>query len=148
MLKDNIFITPRYWEHLRSSMQKRRNLHLLFSFKSCFIFFFQVSSVFWVFSISLLLLSSLNFFCLTEKPILFLQIVRLLANHPYFDITLMTADRKAGQSIGSVFPHLVTQVYVFTVWWFLFCLYFYSHMFVPCGIFFSRQLKLLLNEGL
>lgn len=37
------------------------------------------------------------------------EIVRLLANHPYFDITLMTADRKAGQSIGSVFPHLVTQ---------------------------------------
>lgn len=40
----------------------------------------------------------------------FWQIVRLLANHPYFQITLMTADRKAGQSIGSVFPHLVTQV--------------------------------------
>lgn len=39
-----------------------------------------------------------------------LQIVRLLANHPHFGITLMTADRKAGQSIGSVFPHLVTQV--------------------------------------
>ncbi|KAI5661040.1 hypothetical protein M9H77_20363 [Catharanthus roseus] len=37
------------------------------------------------------------------------EIVRLLANHPYFKITLMTADRKAGQSIGSVFPHLVTQ---------------------------------------
>ncbi|KAL2923028.1 putative N-acetyl-gamma-glutamyl-phosphate reductase chloroplastic [Bienertia sinuspersici] len=37
------------------------------------------------------------------------DIVRLLANHPYFDITLMTADRKAGQSIASVFPHLVTQ---------------------------------------
>ncbi|KAK1358774.1 putative N-acetyl-gamma-glutamyl-phosphate reductase, chloroplastic [Heracleum sosnowskyi] len=37
------------------------------------------------------------------------EIVRLLANHPYFDITLMTADRKAGQSIGSVFPHLATQ---------------------------------------
>ncbi|KAK3025634.1 hypothetical protein RJ639_042132 [Escallonia herrerae] len=37
------------------------------------------------------------------------EIVRLLANHPYFDITLMTADRKAGQSIGSVFPHLGTQ---------------------------------------
>lgn len=39
-----------------------------------------------------------------------LQIVRLLANHPYFSITMMTADRKAGQSIESVFPHLVTQV--------------------------------------
>ncbi|XP_059663498.1 probable N-acetyl-gamma-glutamyl-phosphate reductase, chloroplastic [Cornus florida] len=37
------------------------------------------------------------------------EIVRLLANHPYFGITLMTADRKAGQSIGSVFPHLVSQ---------------------------------------
>lgn len=37
------------------------------------------------------------------------EIVRLLANHPYFGITLMTADRKAGQSIGSVFPHLISQ---------------------------------------
>ncbi|KAK9664688.1 hypothetical protein RND81_14G061100 [Saponaria officinalis] len=37
------------------------------------------------------------------------EIVRLLANHPYFGITLMTADRKAGQSIASVFPHLITQ---------------------------------------
>ncbi|XP_043714029.1 probable N-acetyl-gamma-glutamyl-phosphate reductase, chloroplastic [Telopea speciosissima] len=37
------------------------------------------------------------------------EIVRLLTNHPNFGITLMTADRKAGQSIGSVFPHLVTQ---------------------------------------
>ncbi|XP_048497457.1 probable N-acetyl-gamma-glutamyl-phosphate reductase, chloroplastic isoform X2 [Beta vulgaris subsp. vulgaris] len=37
------------------------------------------------------------------------EIVRLLANHPYFGITLMTADRKAGQSIASVFPHLVAQ---------------------------------------
>ncbi|KAE8690613.1 N-acetyl-gamma-glutamyl-phosphate reductase [Hibiscus syriacus] len=37
------------------------------------------------------------------------EIVRLLANHPYFGITLMTADRKAGQSMGSVFPHLATQ---------------------------------------
>ncbi|XP_044490627.1 probable N-acetyl-gamma-glutamyl-phosphate reductase, chloroplastic [Mangifera indica] len=37
------------------------------------------------------------------------EIVRLLANHPYFNITLMTADRKAGQSIGSVFPHLISQ---------------------------------------
>ncbi|KAM1151977.1 hypothetical protein EV1_034297 [Malus domestica] len=37
------------------------------------------------------------------------EIVRLLANHPHFGITLMTADRKAGQSIGSVFPHLVSQ---------------------------------------
>uniref|UniRef100_A0A7C9E7F9 N-acetyl-gamma-glutamyl-phosphate reductase n=1 Tax=Opuntia streptacantha TaxID=393608 RepID=A0A7C9E7F9_OPUST len=37
------------------------------------------------------------------------EIVRLLSNHPYFGITLMTADRKAGQSIASVFPHLITQ---------------------------------------
>ncbi|CAN6460033.1 unnamed protein product [Victoria cruziana] len=37
------------------------------------------------------------------------EIVRLLANHPNFKITLMTADRKAGQSLGSVFPHLITQ---------------------------------------
>ncbi|XP_078430571.1 putative N-acetyl-gamma-glutamyl-phosphate reductase [Wolffia australiana] len=36
------------------------------------------------------------------------EIVRLLANHPLFRITLVTADRKAGQSIGSVFPHLIT----------------------------------------
>ncbi|OAY80386.1 putative N-acetyl-gamma-glutamyl-phosphate reductase, chloroplastic [Ananas comosus] len=37
------------------------------------------------------------------------EIVRLLANHPHFGITMMTADRKAGQSIGSVFPHLMAQ---------------------------------------
>eukprot|EP01018_Ginkgo_biloba_P004621 Gb_10310 [translate_table: standard] len=37
------------------------------------------------------------------------EIVRLLATHPYFIITLVTADRKAGQSLGSVFPHLITQ---------------------------------------
>lgn len=37
------------------------------------------------------------------------EIIRLLANHPHFGITLMTADRKAGQSIASVFPHLVAQ---------------------------------------
>ncbi|GLJ36984.1 hypothetical protein SUGI_0748930 [Cryptomeria japonica] len=37
------------------------------------------------------------------------EIVRLLATHPYFYITLMTADRKAGQSLGSVFPHLISQ---------------------------------------
>ncbi|KAG9130453.1 hypothetical protein Leryth_004334, partial [Lithospermum erythrorhizon] len=37
------------------------------------------------------------------------EIIRLLANHPNFEITLMTADRKAGQPIGSVFPHLATQ---------------------------------------
>lgn len=37
------------------------------------------------------------------------ELIRFIANHPYFDISLMTADRKAGQSIGSVFPHLITQ---------------------------------------
>ncbi|KAL3700126.1 hypothetical protein R1sor_018148 [Riccia sorocarpa] len=37
------------------------------------------------------------------------EIVRLLATHPAFSVTLMTADRKAGQSLASVFPHLVTQ---------------------------------------
>ncbi|XP_020106179.1 probable N-acetyl-gamma-glutamyl-phosphate reductase, chloroplastic isoform X2 [Ananas comosus] len=37
------------------------------------------------------------------------EIVRLLANHPHFGITMMTADRKAGRSIGSVFPHLMAQ---------------------------------------
>lgn len=37
------------------------------------------------------------------------EIVRLLANHPQFGIALLTADRKAGQSIGSVFPHLIKQ---------------------------------------
>ncbi|KAK8956540.1 hypothetical protein KSP39_PZI000209 [Platanthera zijinensis] len=37
------------------------------------------------------------------------EIVRLLASHPQFCITLMTADRKAGLSFGSVFPHLITQ---------------------------------------
>ncbi|KAI5066312.1 hypothetical protein GOP47_0018936 [Adiantum capillus-veneris] len=37
------------------------------------------------------------------------EIVRLLATHPCFKITLMTADRKAGQSLASVFPHLISQ---------------------------------------
>ncbi|PWA94243.1 oxidoreductase [Artemisia annua] len=37
------------------------------------------------------------------------ELIRFIANHPYFDISLMTADRKAGQSIGSVFPHLITH---------------------------------------
>ncbi|XP_071729978.1 probable N-acetyl-gamma-glutamyl-phosphate reductase, chloroplastic [Rutidosis leptorrhynchoides] len=37
------------------------------------------------------------------------ELIRFIANHPYFGISLMTADRKAGQSIGSVFPHLITQ---------------------------------------
>ncbi|KAL8553309.1 hypothetical protein ACS0TY_001834 [Phlomoides rotata] len=37
------------------------------------------------------------------------EIIRLLANHPNYKIMLMTADRKAGQSVGLVFPHLVKQ---------------------------------------
>jgi N-acetyl-gamma-glutamyl-phosphate reductase len=37
------------------------------------------------------------------------EIVRLLANHPQFHIKVMTADRKAGEQFGSVFPHLITQ---------------------------------------
>ncbi|WZZ89932.1 hypothetical protein YC2023_118511 [Brassica napus] len=37
------------------------------------------------------------------------EIVRLVANHPHFGVTLMTADRKAGQSMDSVFPHLTAQ---------------------------------------
>jgi N-acetyl-gamma-glutamyl-phosphate reductase len=37
------------------------------------------------------------------------EIIRLLATHPIFKVTMMTADRKAGQSLGSVFPHLITQ---------------------------------------
>uniref|UniRef100_A0A0E0R0T9 Semialdehyde dehydrogenase NAD-binding domain-containing protein n=1 Tax=Oryza rufipogon TaxID=4529 RepID=A0A0E0R0T9_ORYRU len=37
------------------------------------------------------------------------EIVRLLANHPQFHIKVMTADRKASEQFGSVFPHLITQ---------------------------------------
>ncbi|XP_011001180.1 PREDICTED: probable N-acetyl-gamma-glutamyl-phosphate reductase, chloroplastic isoform X1 [Populus euphratica] len=37
------------------------------------------------------------------------EIIRLLANHPYFGITVMTADRNAGKSMDSVFPHFITQ---------------------------------------
>ncbi|KAK7260110.1 hypothetical protein RIF29_25879 [Crotalaria pallida] len=37
------------------------------------------------------------------------EVLRLLANHPQFGVALMTADRKAGQPIASVFPHLGTQ---------------------------------------
>lgn len=64
-------------------------------------------------------LLTLNLCCMNDKLILLLQIIRLLANHPNFDITLMTADRKAGQSIGSVFPHLIAQVQVLILLWFL-----------------------------
>jgi len=34
------------------------------------------------------------------------ELVRLLARHPYVEIVLLTADRKAGQPLASVFPHL------------------------------------------
>ncbi len=34
------------------------------------------------------------------------ELVRLLAHHPNVDIRLMTADRRAGQGMGEVFPHL------------------------------------------
>jgi len=37
------------------------------------------------------------------------EIVRILANHPQFQIKVMTADRKAGEQFGSVFPHLISQ---------------------------------------
>lgn len=37
------------------------------------------------------------------------EILRLLAVHPFFKVSLMTAERKAGQSVASVFPHLGTQ---------------------------------------
>jgi N-acetyl-gamma-glutamyl-phosphate reductase len=34
------------------------------------------------------------------------ELVRLLVRHPGVEIAVMTADRKAGQSMGEVFPHL------------------------------------------
>ena len=34
------------------------------------------------------------------------ELVRLLVRHPRTEITVMTADRKAGQSMGTAFPHL------------------------------------------
>ncbi len=34
------------------------------------------------------------------------ELVRLLAEHPHAAMTVLTADRKAGQSLASVFPHL------------------------------------------
>lgn len=36
------------------------------------------------------------------------ELARLLVNHPNVDVTVMTADRKAGQPFGSVFQHLNT----------------------------------------
>ena len=35
------------------------------------------------------------------------ELVRLLARHPNTEIVLLTADRKAGQPLSSVFPHLM-----------------------------------------
>lgn len=35
------------------------------------------------------------------------ELVRLLARHPNFQLSALTGDRKAGQSMSSVFPHLV-----------------------------------------
>ncbi|XP_021990463.1 probable N-acetyl-gamma-glutamyl-phosphate reductase, chloroplastic isoform X3 [Helianthus annuus] len=35
------------------------------------------------------------------------QLIPFIAKHPFMDITLMTAEDEAGQSIESVFPHLV-----------------------------------------
>lgn len=37
------------------------------------------------------------------------ELVRLLARHPHVEIVLLTADRKAGQPIDRVFPHLAGQ---------------------------------------
>jgi len=34
------------------------------------------------------------------------ELVRLLAHHPNVDIQLVTADRRAGEAMGDVFPHL------------------------------------------
>ena len=34
------------------------------------------------------------------------ELVRILSNHPGFEIVALTADRKAGQAMGAVFPHL------------------------------------------
>lgn len=34
------------------------------------------------------------------------ELIRLLVRHPNVDIVLMTADRKAGQSVDTVYPHL------------------------------------------
>ncbi len=34
------------------------------------------------------------------------ELIRLLATHPHVRLTALTADRKAGQSMASVFPHL------------------------------------------
>lgn len=35
------------------------------------------------------------------------ELVRLLSNHPAVQLSALTADRKAGQPIGTIFPHLL-----------------------------------------
>jgi N-acetyl-gamma-glutamyl-phosphate reductase len=39
------------------------------------------------------------------------ELVRLLVRHPAVDIVALTADRKAGQSFGAVFPHLAAAAH-------------------------------------
>jgi N-acetyl-gamma-glutamyl-phosphate reductase len=39
------------------------------------------------------------------------ELVRLLARHPAVDIVALTADRKAGQGLGAVFPHLAAAAH-------------------------------------
>ena len=34
------------------------------------------------------------------------ELVRLIAGHPSFEIKALSADRKAGQTMAEVFPHL------------------------------------------
>ena len=34
------------------------------------------------------------------------ELIRLLINHPYIDLKILTAERQAGKPIGDVFPHL------------------------------------------
>lgn len=85
-----------------------------------------------------------------------LQIIRLLANHPQFKITLMTADRKAGQSIESVFPHLVSQVRIsvssllyyfpYFLWEFLWFYYTFLFNYVQVCLSFRIYLIWLLSR--
>lgn len=39
------------------------------------------------------------------------ELVRLLVRHPAVDVVALTADRKAGQSLGVVFPHLAAAAH-------------------------------------
>ncbi|MEM7523794.1 MAG: N-acetyl-gamma-glutamyl-phosphate reductase, partial [Pseudomonadota bacterium] len=34
------------------------------------------------------------------------ELIRLIHTHPALEIAALTADRKAGQALGAVFPHL------------------------------------------